>query len=234
MTTTELINNWYNSVITAIANALYGFLSVIPNILGALVVFVIGWIIAGVLKNAVIKLFDIIQLEPFAEKVGISSALKKVGAKMGPNELIGELVKWGTVLVFLSPAVEILGLTQVTTLINEVLTYIPNVLVAVLIVFFGFIFADLTAQFVRGTAAALGSGTASALSVVTKYAIGIFAVLAALNQMGIAQGLIATLFTGFVAMFAIAGGLAFGLGGKDTAAEILDNLKRSLQEKHGA
>jgi len=230
--TTELINNWYLSVITAISDALSGFLTVIPSIIGALIVFSLGWMIAGVLKSAVMKLLKLIQLEPFADKVGITDALKKVGSKMGPSELIGELVKWGTVLVFLSPSVEILGLTQVTSLINQVLTYIPNVLVAVLIVFFGIIFADLTAQFVKGTAAALGSTTSTALSVVTKYAIAIFAVLAALNQMGIAQGLIATLFTGFVAMFAIAGGLAFGLGGKDLAAEILDSLKKSLQEKH--
>jgi len=229
--TTELINNWYLSVITAISDALSGFLTVIPSIIGALIVFSLGWMIAGVLKSAALKLLNLIQLEPFADKVGLTDALRKVGSKMGPSELIGELVKWGTVLVFLSPSVEILGLTQVTSLINQVLTYIPNVLVAVLIVFFGIIFADLTAQFVKGTAVALGSTTSTALSMVTKYAIAIFAVLAALNQMGIAQGLIATLFTGFVAMFAIAGGLAFGLGGKDLAAEILDALKKSLSEK---
>lgn len=228
--TTDL-NTWTDTVVLAIADSLQAALSFLPNIVGAIIVFVIGWIIAGIGRNLVIKLLQILQIEPFAEKVGLSEVLKKVGATLSPIELLAELVKWFIVLVFLSPAVDILGLSQVTAILNNVLLYIPNVLVAVLIVMFGAIFADLTAQFVKGTAAAVGSSTANFLAVLTQYSIVLFAALAALTQLGIAQQLLATLFTGFVAMLAIAGGLAFGLGGKDTAAEILEELKRSLREK---
>lgn len=231
MVNQDLLTSWVNAVLLAVGGAVVKFLEFIPNLLAAVVVFAIGWAVAGLIKSIVLEILKVIQLEPFAEKVGLVQALKKVGATVGPNELIGELVKWGIVLVFLSPTVEILGLTQVTSVLNEVLAYIPNVLVAVLIVMFGVIFADLTAQFVKGTAVALGSSTASALSVITKYSITVFAFLAALSQLGIAERLIATLFTGLVAMLAIAGGLAFGLGGKDLAAELLQELKKSLQER---
>ncbi len=177
------------------------------------------------------RILQIIQLEPFAEKVGLAETLKKFGAQMTPAELVAELVKWGTFLVFVTPAAEVLGLSQLTVIINQVISYIPNVLVAVLIIMFGVIFSDLTAQFVRGTAHALDTNVASALAVLARYSIIIFAFLASLSQLGIAPVLIETLLTGFVAMVAIAGGLAFGLGGKDIAAELLGSLKRSLQER---
>ncbi len=225
------ITTWTDAVVLAIAESLQSFARVLPNVVGAILIFAIGWIIAGILKNLTLKTLKVLQLEPFAEKVGIAEALKKVGATISPPELIGELIKWIVVLVFLTPAAEILGLRQVTSILNSVLLYIPNVLVAVVIVMVGVIFADLTSQFVRGSALALGSGTSNFLAVISKYAITTFVFLAALVQLGIAQQLIATLFTGFVAMIAIAGGLAFGLGGRDTAAEILEEIKKSLREK---
>lgn len=225
------INSWSEAVILAVYNSIQSFGRILPNVIGAILIFAIGWVIAGILKNLTLKTLKVLQLEPFAEKVGIAEALKRVGATISPPELIGELIKWTVVLVFLAPAAEILGLTQVTNILNSVLLYIPNVLVAVVIVMVGVIFADLTSQFVRGSALALGASTSNFLAVITKYAITTFVFLAALIQLGIAQQLIATLFTGFVAMIAIAGGLAFGLGGKDTAAEILEGLKKSLKEK---
>lgn len=226
-----VVNTWTDAVVLAVVNSLRRFADFLPNLIGALIIFVFGWLVAGVLKNLTLRVLKVIQLEPFAEKVGLSEALKKTGAAISPPELIAELVKWSTVLVFLSPAVEVLGLSQVTSVLNSVLLYIPNVLVAVLIVMFGVIFADLTAQFVKGAASALGSSTTHVFAAFTRYIIIIFAILVSLSQLGIAQQLIATLFTGLVAMLAIAGGLAFGLGGKDLAAEILNGFKESLREK---
>lgn len=225
------INSWSDAVVSAVGKSLAGFASIIPNLVGAIIVFTIGWIVAGICKNVTLRILKVLQLEPFAEKVGLSDTLKRLGTAVTPPELIGELVKWFVVIVFLTPAVEILGLTQITGILSSFLLYIPNVLVAVIIVMFGTIFADLIAQVVKGGATALGASTAGALSTITKYSIVTFAVLAALSQLGIAQRLIQTLFTGFVAMLAIAGGLAFGLGGKDLAAEILENLKQSLRER---
>lgn len=229
--TSNFVNSWTNAVILAVANSIQSLLDFLPNIFGAIIIFALGWIIAGIIKNLVLRALDVLQVEPFAEKVGLSKALEKVGTTVTPSELFSEIIKWAIVLVFLNPAVEVLGLSQVTQVLSRVLLYIPNVIVAVLILMFGIIFADLTSQFVKGTAAALGAGTANALEVITRYAIVIFVVLAALSQLGIAQQLIATLFTGFVAMLAIAGGLAFGLGGKEIAAEVLRDLKDSLERE---
>lgn len=227
----NFLSTWTDAVLVAVARSLQSFLDFLPNIFGSIIIFALGWLIAGIVKNLVLKLLDVLQVEPFAEKVGLSKAMAKVGATITPSELFGEIIKWAIVLVFLNPAVEVLGLSQVTQVLNQILLYIPNVIVAVLILMFGVIFADLTGQFIKGTAAALGTGTASALEVITRYAITVFVVLAALTQLGIAQQLIATLFTGFVAMLAIAGGLSFGLGGKDIAGEILADLKKSLERK---
>lgn len=227
----NLINDWFNLLYDGIQGSVYTFFSYLPSIIGAIVIFSVGWILARIVKRLVMKFLEFSQLEPFAEKVGIGSALKKVGSTITPNELIGEIVRWSVVLVFLNPTVEILGLSQVTVLINNVLLYIPRVIVAVLILMVGVIFADLTSQFVKGTAAALGSSTANALEVITRYAIITFVFLAGLSELGIAQTLINTLVTGLVAMVAIAGGLAFGLGGKDLAAEMLGQLKKSLEDK---
>ena len=226
----EFTTNLWDSILLAVTQSIQAFIDFLPRFLAALIVLLVGWIIARFLYGVTIRILKVIQLEPFAEKVGLAETLKKFGAEITPIELVAEIVKWSTFLVFLTPAAEILGLNQLTVIINNVLGYIPNVLVAVLIVMFGVIFSDITSQFVRGTASALDASVTSALAVLARYSIVTFAVLAALSQLGIAQTLIATLFTGFVAMLAIAGGLAFGLGGKDLAAELLDGLKRSLKE----
>ena len=222
------LNSWTDAVLLALVDNINALLRFLPNLIGALIIFAIGWVVAGLVKRLFLKLLDILQLEPFAEKVGISKALQRAGATMSPAELLGEVVKWSIVLVFLNPTVEILGLSQATVLINRVLTYIPNVIIAALILMFGVIFADLTGHFIRSTATALGTGAANTIEVITRYSIITFVSLAALSQLGIADRLITTLFTGFVAMLAIAGGLAFGLGGKDLAADVLSKLRDSL------
>jgi len=214
----------------ALTNSFEAFLAFLPNLVAAFLVLVIGWIVAGFLKGFTMRVLQIIQLEPFAEKVGLADTLKRFGAHVTAPELIAEIVKWAIFLIFVNPAAQILGLDQLNIIINEILGYIPNVIVAALILMFGAIFSDLTASFVRGTASAMGTRAAGGLAVISRYAVLIFAFLAALSQLGIAQTLINTLFTGLVAMLALAGGLAFGLGGKDHASELISEIKRSMQD----
>lgn len=214
----------------ALTNSFEAFLAFLPNLVAAFLVLVIGWIVAGFLKGFTMRVLQIIQLEPFAEKVGLADTLKRFGAHVTAPELIAEIVKWAIFLIFVNPAAQILGLDQLNIIINEILGYIPNVIVAALILMFGAIFSDLTASFVRGTANAMGTKAAGGLSVIARYAVLIFAFLAALSQLGIAQTLVNTLFTGLVAMLALAGGLAFGLGGKDHASELISEIKRSMHD----
>ncbi|NTV30907.1 hypothetical protein HGA91_02945 [candidate division WWE3 bacterium] len=224
-------NSWTDAVLATLSSNINALISYLPNLFGAVIIFTVGWIVAGLVKRLFLKALDILQLEPFAEKVGISNVMKRAGASISPAELLSEIVKWGIVIAFLNPTVEILGLSQATELINEVLRYIPNVIVAALILMFGVIFADLTGHFVRGAASALNTGAANTIETITRYSIIVFVFLAALSQLGIAEDLVQTLFTGFVAMIAIAGGLSFGLGGKDLAADLLNSLRHSLHNE---
>ncbi len=218
-------------ILAAFRNSLEGVIIFLPRLGGMLLTFLIGWIIAGMARRLTLQILKIIQLEPFAEKVGLNRNLERLGSKVTSSELIANLVKWSVVFMFLLPAVEILGLEQITVMLQGLLGYIPNVVIAVVMVMFGAIIADLMADFVRHTAAALATSTANFLAGLAKYAILVFSILAALSQLKIATTMIHTLFTGLVAMLALAGGLAFGLGGREIAAEILQDLRRSLQEK---
>ena len=132
-------------------------------------------------------------------------------------------------MVFLIPTLEIWGLSKATAVINQILFYLPNVIVAVVIAFIGILASNLVSDLVRHSVKTLGSNSANSLSVFSKWVIVFFTTLVVLNQLGVAQDLIRILFTGIVAMLALAGGLAFGLGGKDAAKELLEELKNKLK-----
>ncbi|OQX51298.1 hypothetical protein B5M47_01145 [candidate division CPR3 bacterium 4484_211] len=220
-----------DQVIIAVNEGINSVISFTPRLVGMLVIFLIGWLVAGICKKLTLQILKVIQLEPFADKVGLTRRLQDLGSTVTPVDLIADLIKWTVVIIFLTPAVEVLGLSQITVMMRGLLGYIPNIIVAVVIVMFGVIIADLTADFVRSGAAALASSTANVLAALSKYTVITFSILAALSQLKIAEQMVNTLFTGLVAMIAIAGGLAFGLGGKDLAAEILEAIKKSLTQK---
>jgi hypothetical protein len=134
---------------------------------------------------------------------------------------LGELIRWFIILIFLIPAVDQLGLGAVNEVLKSLLLYIPNVVVAVIIVAIGAIFAKIGRDFVTATATGIGADLSNMVGEVARWAIIIFALLAALTQLGVATDLIRIIFTGFVAMIALAGGLAFGLGGRETAEKLL-------------
>ena len=147
-------------------------------------------------------------------------------------KFMGGLVKWFLILVFLMAATDILRLTQVTNFLNSIILYLPNVVVAAVILAVAFLVANFVFAVVKGSTKVAGIVSATLLATVAKWAIVIFGFLAALIQLGIAASLINTLFIGFVAMLALAGGLAFGLGGKDEAALILKKIRQEITEKH--
>jgi len=142
--------------------------------------------------------------------------------------VLAELVKWTIIILFFIPTLETWGLTRATEVLNQFLFYIPNVLVAVVIGFIGIIVSNLSADLVRQGSKSAGESASNSLAVFAHSTILFFTILIMLNQLGVAQDLIRIFFTGIVAMLAIAGGLAFGLGGKDLARELLNELKKKL------
>jgi hypothetical protein len=216
---TTTISNWGDAVFLSLSNALNSFLAAIPLVIGALIIFVIGWIIARVLARVVTEVLRRVGADRlFAEHGGQVYGSRSRDIK--PSIVAGELVKWLIRLVFLVAAANVLGLTQVSELLNDVLLWIPNLIVAVIIL----LVAPLLARFVRGAievgAGEMGFSNAALLGRIAEIAIIAFAVIIAINQIGIAANLVNTLFIGVVAALALAFGLAFGLGGRDVAGQL--------------
>jgi len=205
-------------------NASYGVVNFIPKFLVGLVVLVVGIIIASILKQIVVGAFKALKIDVYLKKYGVP------GAKEGYAwiNLLAEIARWFVIIVFLIPTAEVWGLPQIIAILNEFLMYLPNVFVAAVIAMIGFVFAKLAHDLILASTKSVDSQTAATVASVTKWAISVFVVLAALNQLGVASDLIKILFTGFVAMLAIAGGIAFGLGGQKTAQDVVEGIRKKL------
>lgn len=213
---------------TAFADLWSTLLAFLPRFLGALIVFLIGAIVAGLLKKVVMRASDVLKLDMLAEKLEVKQSLHKTGVKLNVAALLGWIVKWFFLIVFLVAATDILGWGEVTSFLKEVVLYLPNVIIAVIILLVGVLVANFTRNVVKSAVEAGKLASADFLAGLSRWSILIFSFMAALVQLGIAPDLIRTLFTGLVAMLALAGGLAFGLGGKEQAARFLNKLKREI------
>lgn len=222
---------WGNIIFSSLETIWNGFIGFIPNFIGALIIFLIGMVIAVGLGKLAQRLVSALRVDIVLDKMGFRAPLERAGLGLDSGYFVGELVKWFLIIVFVLAAADILGLNTVTAFLNSVLLYIPNIIVAVLILLAAILVANFLERVVKAGVLASNLTHATFLATVTKWAILIFAIFAVLIQLGIAPTLINTLFTGFVAMLAIGGGIAFGLGGKDYAGELIDLLKRSITKK---
>ena len=216
---TTTIQTWGDAVFLSLSNALNAFLAAIPLVIGALLIIIIGWLIASAVARLVTEVLRRAGADRlFAEHGG--NVYGERTRQIKPSVVAGELVKWLIRLVFLVAAANVLGMTQVSELLNDVLLWIPNLIVAAVIL----LVAPLLARFVRGAievgAGEMGFSNAPLLGRIAEIAIVAFAVVIAINQIGIAANLVNTLFIGLVAALALAFGLAFGLGGRDVAAQL--------------
>lgn len=203
----------------------------LTNFLGAVIVFVIGWIIASILGRITAQIVRVLRIDSALEKIGFKEALSKADLELDSGRFVGELVKWFFIIAFLMATTEILNLSEVTVFLRNVLLYIPKLIVAVLILLAAVLLANLLQRLVRASVDAADLRGGRILGAITKWVILIFAVLAALLQLGIVPSLIQTLFTGLIAALSLGLGLAFGLGGKDVAAQMLGNLRKEVSEK---
>lgn len=201
------------------------FADYLPDLFGGIIILVIGLILASLLKKLLLTFFSFFRFERFFTQ---TRAMDKGEVRLWEEVLI-ELLRWTVVILFLIPTLEVWGLSRATSVLNQILLYIPNVIVAVVIGFVGLVAANLVSNLVRNSVRTLGSSSANSLAMLSKAAIVFFTALIVLNQLGVAQQLIQILFTGIVGMLSLAGGLAFGLGGRDIAKELLDDLRRRLK-----
>lgn len=220
--------SWSESVQSGVGEAMRKVIVGIPDILAAIVVLLIGVVVASVLKALVIRLLKAVNLKGVTERVGLNQVFQ---GKFALSELLGDLVKWFFIIVFLLQALTIAHLQQVNELVEKVLGYVPNVLVAAALVFVGAVVADLASRVIRDAARAMNASTSRILSDGAKYTILAVVSFTALDQLGVSTLFLDRLFTAIVVMLALAGGLAFGLGGRDAAKEVLDSLRNSFRSE---
>jgi len=200
------------------------FINYLPAFFGGLLIIICGYIVAIILKKLLLAVLAFSRIDSILNKTKLIS-LREVRLW---QVVLAEILKWTIIILFLIPTLETWGLSRATEVLNQFLFYIPNVIVAVVIGFIAIIISNLAADVVRQSSKGVGDSAAHSLAVFTRSTILFFAILIMLNQLGVAQDLIRIFFTGLVAMLALAGGLAFGLGGKDQAKELLDELKKKL------
>lgn len=215
------------SVTTVVITTLTALSEFIPRLIGGLVVLIIGLVIAAVVDRLVITLLKAIRFETFLKRYGLSQV---EGTEVSWSQVLAELARWTIIIVFLIPTMQVWGIGGATGVLNQILLYIPNVVIAVIIALVGLVFAKLAHDTTLSATKSLGKDLAHTTALIARWSIIIFVALVVLNQLGVAADLIKILFTGFVAFLAIAGGLAFGLGGSDTAKEILNSLKEKFKK----
>jgi len=224
------VTDWTAGFFTGLAAGLTRLFSAIPSIIGAILVLVIGWIIAGIIGALVTRLCRVIKADNVADRIGVNGFLLKSGTKLTASGVIGEIVKWVVRLAFIEMAADQLGMPQISSLINQMLAFIPNIIVALIILGVGGFLAQVLSGLVRGSASEAKVGDADLLAKLTYGATMAFAVIMALNELNVAAVVVNALYIGLVAAIALALGLAFGLGGKDVAARYAEKWTQTAEE----
>jgi small-conductance mechanosensitive channel len=217
------VSDWGEALLTSFSSALVMFMSAIPRVIAFAVILIIGWIIASLIAKGVVALLRAVRFNDLAFRSGFSGFVQSMGVHTDSAGLIANVVKWFVRLIALVVAFDALGLPAVSEVLQQLLLWLPNLVVALVILVLAGLAANAVSSIVRGATTEAGFSNPGMLATVARFAIWTFAIVIAINQLGIATTLVNTLFMGFVGALALAAGLAFGLGGRDTAARIVSN-----------
>jgi small-conductance mechanosensitive channel len=213
-----------DTVLQPLQNALSTFLSYVPQLIGAIIILIIGYIVAKVLQAVITRVLRSIGFERWMERGGIKQFFDRAETNQDPTSIIGKLVFWFVFIIALTMAADALGIPQVSEVLGQLIAYIPSIIAAILILILAALLANFLASVVRG---ATGSGL---LASVARYAILVYAVFAALTQLGIAVQLTANTFLILLGGVALAAALAFGIGGRDIARDVLQRAYNRSDE----
>ena len=226
-----LFTTWADVLNQSFQNMFYGLATFIPNLVVAIIIFIVGWLVGAGLGRVVAQIVDALRVDQALKPTGIERVLSRAGFQLSSGKFLGFLVEWFFVIVFLVASLDVLHLTTVNVFISEVvLGYLPQVIVAVLILLVAAVIAEAAERVVAGSARAASLHAAGFLGKVARYAIWVFAILAAPTQLNVASGLIQALVQGIIIAVSLAVGLAFGLGGQATAARYLDRLHSEIKD----
>src|SRR3984893_3709777 len=228
--TTAPVTDWGTALITSAAAALALLLGAIPKIIGFAVILIIGWIIASPLAAAVPPILRTVKFNDLAHRAGISGFVQKMGMHTDVAGFLATLVKWFVRLIVLVTAFDALGLPAVSQVLQQILLWLPNLIVALVVLVIAGLAATALSNLVRGATAESGLGNPNLLASIARVAVWAFAIVIAVNQIGIATTIVNTLFMATVGAVAVAFALAFGLGGRETAAQIVQGWYQSGQQ----
>ncbi|MEK7187040.1 MAG: hypothetical protein AAB690_01875 [Patescibacteria group bacterium] len=228
-----LLNTWQEVLTLSFQNLWVGVVDFVPNLIVALVILILGWLIGALFGRAIWQVFKSLRIDEALRRAGFESFLRRGGLDLDSGAFVGGLVKWFVIVAFLVAAFDVLGLAQVNLFLREVvLAYLPRVLVAALVLLVAGVIGDVTERVVVAAAKTADIKSAHFAGSIAKWAIWIFAILVALSQLGIAAAFSQTLFTGFVIAISLALGLSFGLGGQEAAGQFISKLRGDMKGTH--
>ncbi len=226
-----IVQNWADILVLSLQQLWAGFIYFLPLLLGALVVFIIGLIVAAGLGALVERVFVAIKIDPALSRTGVDEYFKRGGLQLNVARFLGRLTYWFVLIAFFLAAADILHFTALSVFLQSVLWYIPQIAVAVLILLASVIVANFLKTLVRASVATAKLHVAKFLGALTWWTVMVFGFLAALSQLGVANSIVNIVAAGMVVMFALAGGIAFGLGGKDYAAYLVGRWKDDIHSR---
>lgn len=226
-----MVNAWFDNLSILAMQIINEFSLYLPRILAALAILLIGAALARMIKRLAISVLEALKVSKIVEKTPIEHFMKNADLTSKIEVVIGSLLYWLVMLVVLQTAAAVLGLAPLTLMLDRIISYVPNVISAVLILFFGVLVAGVVESLVKGAIRSIDGSSSRIFGKVASYLVVTIAVLAAISELGIARDFIMILFIGFMAMISLGFGLALGLGGKDLVAKLLDRwYQRTVRE----
>jgi len=228
-----LLSSWSDVLTASFQNLWFGVVSFVPNLVVALIILIIGWLVGALFGRAIWQVFRSLRVDEALRRAGFETALKKGGMNLDSGAFIGGLVKWFVIVVFLVASFNVLGLTEVNLFLEQVvIAYLPRVIVAALILLVGGVVGDIAQRVVITAGKSAEVRSSHFAGTIAKWAVWIFAILVALSQLGIAAAFSQTLFTGVVIAISLALGLSFGLGGQEAASRFIEKVRGEMADRN--
>lgn len=224
----NIFSVWKEALVGSFKHLWNGLGGYLPMIVAAIIIFVVGWIVASLAGKLVAKLVRMLKVDDVLRGTEVERVINRAGFTLNIARFVGGLVEWFIIVAVFVSVFDVLQLTVINLFLLQVLYYVPNIIIAVVVIVIAAVVGEFLQKVVRGSAAAAGMKASTLVGSVAKWAIWIFAIFVAISQLGIASSLFDTLTMGIVVALAIAFGLAFGLGGQQAAAEIIAKVRKGL------
>jgi hypothetical protein len=210
----------------------WGFIQFAPRLIVAIIFFIIGWVLGSLVAKAFEHVFSALKIDKLFQSIKADEFFKRAGMNLNTGYFVGQVIKWFVIIIFLLPSLNLVGLTTISSFLkDDVLGFLPRVIVAAFILIIATVVAEALSKAVVAGGKALNLSSSNMLGTVAKYAVWIFAFIIALGQLGVAPAYMQILFAGIIGMLAVAGALAFGLGAKDHASKFLSKLGEDISHR---